>query len=282
MTRRRFIADTWTPTTATLTGDQAAHLARVLRATPGQIYDIVANGFLHRAEITEVSAGGNGEDQKVHFLLHEELSAEAALPLHLLLAVFKFDHMEWAIEKSTELGVARITPILARRTEKHLAQSSAKRVERWRRIALEASKQSRRTDIPEIADPTPLKPALERETTPTRILLSETEQTTTLSTALEESDRGNTDRVPHPSQSHREPGPPASAFARRGGEGWDVNSSPIRITHAIAIGPEGGWTPEEMSLFIQHQWQPVTLGPRILRAETAAIAAIAIASTHLT
>jgi 16S rRNA (uracil1498-N3)-methyltransferase len=267
MTRRRFIADTWTPTTATLTGDQAAHLARVLRATPGQIYDIVANGFLHRAEITEVSAGGNGEDQKVHFLLHEELSAEAALPLHLLLAVFKFDHMEWAIEKSTELGVSRITPILARRTEKHLAQSSAKRVERWRRIALEASKQSRRTDIPEIADPTPLKPALERETTPTRILLSETEQQTTLTTALEESDRGNTGRVPHPSQSHR--------------EGWDVNSSPIRITHAIAIGHEGGWTPEEMSLFIQHQWQPVTLGPRILRAETAAIAAIAIASTHL-
>ena len=50
---------------------------------------------------------------------------------------------------------------------------------------------------------------------------------------------------------------------------------------AIAIGPEGGWTPEEMSLFTQHQWQPVTLGPRILRAETAAIAAIAIAATHL-
>jgi 16S rRNA (uracil1498-N3)-methyltransferase len=64
-------------------------------------------------------------------------------------------------------------------------------------------------------------------------------------------------------------------------DGWDVNSSPIRITHALAIGPEGGWTPEEMSLFLQHAWQPVTLGPRILRAETAAIAAIAIASTHL-
>jgi 16S rRNA (uracil1498-N3)-methyltransferase len=254
MTRRRFIADTWTSTTATLTGDQATHLARVLRATPGQVYDIVANGFLHRAEITEVSDGGNGEDQKVHFLLHEELSAEAALPLHLLLAVFKFDHMEWAIEKSTELGISRITPILARRTEKHLAQSSAKRVERWRRIALEASKQSRRTDIPEIPDPTPLKQALERETTPTRILLSETEQQTTLTSALESSNDRPT--------------------------GYEsVTLTPI--THAIAIGPEGGWTPEEISLFTQHQWQPVTLGPRILRAETAAIAAIAIASTYL-
>lgn len=250
MTRRRFIADTWTPTTATLTGDQAVHLARVLRAAPGQIYDIVANGFLHRAEITYVSAGGNEEEQKVDFLLHEELSAEAALPLHLLLAVFKFDHMEWAIEKSTELGVSRITPILARRTEKHLAQSSAKRVERWRRIALEASKQSRRTDIPEIADPTPLKSALAQEKSPTRILLSETEQTTTLSAALETSLRATA-------------------------------SEAVSQSTAIAIGPEGGWTPEEMTLFAQHQWQPVTVGPRILRAETAAIAAIAIASTHL-
>ena len=113
MTRRRFIADTWTTTTATLTGDQATHLARVLRAEPGQIYDIVSNGFLHRAEIISVS------ENQVDFTLHEELSSDAALPLHLLLAVFKFDHIEWAIEKATELGIARITPILSRRTEKH-------------------------------------------------------------------------------------------------------------------------------------------------------------------
>ena len=114
--RRRFIADTFTPATghpthAALTGEQAAHLARVLRAQPGQIYDIVANGFLHCAEITSVS------DSEVAFILHEELEADAALPIHLLLAVFKFDHLEWAIEKATELGVARITPILARRTD---------------------------------------------------------------------------------------------------------------------------------------------------------------------
>ena len=164
MTRRRWIADTWTPTTATLTGEQANHLARVLRAQPGQVFDVVAGGFLHRAEITHVSP------EKVDFTLHEELEADAALPLHLYLAVFKFDHMEWAIEKATELGVARITPILARRTEKHLAQAAAKRVERWRRIAHEAAQQSRRTDIPFIAEPSALKPALAQETSPTRIL----------------------------------------------------------------------------------------------------------------
>jgi 16S rRNA (uracil1498-N3)-methyltransferase len=245
MTRRRFIANLWTPTTATLTGDQATHLARVLRAEPGQIYDVVANGFLHRAEITTVSAGNSGEPE-VHFILHEELESDAALPLHLLLAVFKFDHMEWAIEKATELGIARITPILARRTEKHLAQSATKRAERWRRIALEASKQSRRTTIPDIADPIPLKQALEQEQSPTRILLSETEQATTITTAL-----------------------------------LNAKSSNQETDTALAIGPEGGWTPEEITLFTQHNWQPVTLGPRILRAETAAIAAIAIASAHL-
>src|SRR5271154_2420016 len=151
MTRRRFIADTWTSTTASITGDQVTHLARVLRAEPGQIYDLVSNGFLHRAEIISVS------EKQVDFTLHEELSSDAALPLHLLLAVFKFDHMEWAIEKATELGVSRITPILARRTEKHLAHAALKRSDRWRRIALEASKQSRRTTIPEIDNPTAFK-----------------------------------------------------------------------------------------------------------------------------
>jgi 16S rRNA (uracil1498-N3)-methyltransferase len=257
--RRRFIADTFTPdsghpTHAALTGEQAAHLARVLRAQPGQVYDIVANGFLHRAEITAVS------DTQVDFILHEELESDPALPIHLLLAIFKFDHFEWAIEKATELGVSRITPILARRTEKHLALAAAKRVERWRRIALESAKQSRRTDLPTIADPTSLAGALNSDTAPLRILLSETEQAHTLAAAL------NT-HVSVTSQLHH--------------DGWDVNSQPSTFRLDVAIGPEGGWTPEEMSLFTTHAWTPVTLGPRILRAETAAIAAIAIAASHL-
>lgn len=243
MTRRRWIADTVSPqsghpTHAALTGEQALHLARVLRAEPGQIFDVVAAGFLHRAEITAVT------NDRVDFVLHEELESDSALPLHLYLAVFKFDHLEWAIEKATELGVAEITPVLARRTEKHLAQAAVKRVERWRRIAHEASQQSRRTSVPTIADPTPLKLALEHVTAPNRILLSETEQTLSLSQAMNQSDK----------------------------------SDP---TIALAIGPEGGWTPEEMNLFTQQNWTHVTLGPRILRAETAAIAAIAIAGTFL-
>jgi 16S rRNA (uracil1498-N3)-methyltransferase len=242
--RRRWIADTYSPATghpthAALTGDQALHLARVLRAEPGQVFDVVAAGFLHRAEITSVTP------DRVDFVLHEELEADAALPLHLYLAVFKFDHFEWAVEKATELGVAQITPILARRTEKHLAQASAKRVERWRRIAHEASQQSRRTSVPVVEDPVALKIAVERESTAMRILLSETEQSLTLAAAL--------------AREHEEP----------------------EALLALAVGPEGGWAPDEMTLFTQHNWTHVTLGPRILRAETAAIAAIAVAGTFL-
>jgi 16S rRNA (uracil1498-N3)-methyltransferase len=251
MTRRRWIADTWSGTTASLTGEQAEHLLRVLRATPGQVYDVVAGGFLHRAEIASVQQSSASEPAQVIFTLLEELESDTALPLHLLLAVFKFDHMEWAIEKATELGVERVTPVLARRTEKHLAQASAKRVERWRRIALESSKQSRRTTIPEIADPLQLASALEQETAPTRILLSETEQNSTLRSVLTASERPTTSE--------------AAALS----------------SIALAIGPEGGWAAEEMALFTRHNWQPITLGPRILRAETAAIAAIAIVGAKL-
>jgi 16S rRNA (uracil1498-N3)-methyltransferase len=234
MTRRRWIADTWTDTTASLIGEQAQHLARVLRAQPGQIFDVVSNGFLHRAEILSV------DEREVKFALHEELEADLALPVHLLMAVFKFDHMEWGIEKATELGAARITPVLARRTEKHLALASAKRVDRWRRIVLEASKQSRRSDIPVVDDPVPLKLALAHVDAGTKLLLAETEQENTLSAGLMGSD-----------------------------------------TVALGIGPEGGWTPEEMALFSESRWKHVTLGPRILRAETAAIAALAVCAAVL-
>jgi 16S rRNA (uracil1498-N3)-methyltransferase len=159
-----------------------------------------------------------------------------------LLAVFKFDRFEWAVEKATELGVQRITPVLARRTEKHLAQSSAKRVERWRRIAHEAAQQSRRSDLPTIDDPIALRSALEAVTSPQKILLAETEEETSLASILS---------------------------AHKG------------LETALAIGPEGGWAPEEMALFTAQNWHFVTLGPRILRAETAAIAALAIVSALL-
>ncbi len=248
MTRRRWIADTWNDTTATLQGDQAQHLSRVLRAQPGMEFDVVAGGHAWLARIASI------ETDSIHFTLLAELATAATLPLTLLLSVFKFDRMEWAIEKAVELGCSRIVPVLAERTEKHLAQAATKRVERWRRVALEAAKQSRRGDLPAIDDPVRLTMALAslpappeaKETAPSRgslrILLSETEQDQSLLRIVQES----------------------------AGSG----SSPGDIR--LAIGPEGGWTSQETSLFAAAGWQSTSLGPNILRVETATIAALAI------
>jgi 16S rRNA (uracil1498-N3)-methyltransferase len=140
MTRRRWIAENWDEATATITGAQAEHLTRVLRAQPGMEADVVAGGHVFRAQVAAVSP------KEVRFNLVSELEAEPALPLTLVISIYKFDHMEWAIEKATELGVAAIVPVIARRTEKHLAEAAAARVERWRRIVHEAAQQSRRSD----------------------------------------------------------------------------------------------------------------------------------------
>ena len=129
MTRRRWIADTWDEATASLTGEQASHLARVLRAQPGMEFDIVAGDRVWQAVIAAITPQG------VRFNLLVQIESDPALPVTLLLSIFKFDRMEWAIEKATELGVSRIIPVVTRRTEKHLAQAAPNRTERWRRIA---------------------------------------------------------------------------------------------------------------------------------------------------
>ncbi|HVW78379.1 MAG TPA: 16S rRNA (uracil(1498)-N(3))-methyltransferase [Alloacidobacterium sp.] len=238
MTRRRWIADSWDENTASLTGEQASHLIRVLRAQAGMEYDIVAGDRVWQGVIAGISGDA------VRFNLIAEVEADPALPITLLLSIFKFDRLEWAIEKATELGVERLVPVIARRSEKHLAQSAQNRVERWRRIAREAAKQSRRSDIPVIEDVLPLKTAARQSSDAgARLLLAEQERSTTLRHAVEEAMKNSGDEMPL-----------------------------VRM----AVGPEGGWTAEEESLFDAEGWKSVSLGPRILRAETAAITATAV------
>ena len=242
MTRRRWIAEHWDEATATIAGAQAEHMARVLRAQPGMEADVVAGGHVFHAVVAAVAA------TEIRFNLIAELEADPALPVTLVMAVYKFDHMEWAIEKATELGVAAIAPVIARRTEKHLAQAAEKRAERWRRIAHESAQQSRRSDVPLIHEPAPLAVRVKAAPAATRIVLAEQERTTTLSNALEEAVAAAAAEMP---------------------------------TLEIAIGPEGGWAPEEEALFDANGWRAVSLGPRILRAETAAIAALAVVASCL-
>lgn len=239
MTRRRWIADEWNADRATLRDAQAAHLARVLRARPGQEFDIVAGGFVRRGVIESVS------DTAVQFLLREQIETSSPLPLIIGLSIVRFERMEWAIEKLTELGVGKIVPLVAQRSEKHLVQAATKRAERWRKIARESAQQSRRSDIPEISGPTQPTHWAKESSHGLRILLSEEEMSRTLAQCL-----------------RAEP----------------LHDAPEIF---VAIGPEGGWTSAEIDLFGKQGWKPVTIGPRILRTETAAIAAVSIVSAWL-
>jgi 16S rRNA (uracil1498-N3)-methyltransferase len=231
MTLRRWIADEHSADTAALTGTNAQHLSRVLRARVGQEFAVVCGSQVRLGKITSVA------EQRVEFVLGEVLPREAgAVTVTLLLAVFKFDRFEWAIEKATELGVAQIIPVIAKRTDTHLADAAAKRVERWRRIAKETAQQSRRTSAPEIADPVRLRSGIEAVSKlGARVVLSEVERERTL-----------------------------------------VDAIAAENECVLAIGPEGGWTPEELDLFNDYGWSSCSLGANILRAETAAVAALAI------
>ncbi len=242
MTRRRWIAERWDEATAAITGAQAEHFARVLRGQPGMHADVVAGGRVYHAE---VAASSNAE---VRFNLLTEIEAEPSLPITLVLSIFKYDRMEWALEKAVELGVSEIVPVIARRTERHLAQSAEKRAERWRRIAHEASQQSRRSDTPMVHAPVALLERIRAVPRGTRLVLAEQERTTTLRAALEAAQSAGGNEMP---------------------------------TIELAIGPEGGWAPEEEALFDANGWTAVSLGPRILRAETAAIAALSVTASML-
>ena len=231
LTRRRWIADEVCGARAVLVGDHADHLIRVLRVRVGQEFDIVAGRAVYRARVVSIS------DQRVEFELGEPLPALPAAEITLVLAIIKFDRMEWAIEKCTELGVARFIPLIASRTDVHLVSSAGQRVERWRRIARQAAEQSRRSSSPEIAAPMKFKDALALPGS-LRMVLSESENDSRLCDALK--------------------------------------ADTASVDVALAIGPEGGWTRREEEMFRGSGWIPASLGQTILRTETAAIAASAV------
>src|SRR6266704_6442178 len=173
MSRRRWIADEVSGNRAALTGSHAAHLSGVLRARVGQEFEIATGASVRSGRVTRI------DHDRVEFELGAEINATATPNLTLALSIFKFDRMEWAIEKCTELGAARIVPVIASRTETHLATAASKRVERWQRIARQASEQSRRNSTPEINQPVKLTAALALPGT-MRIVLAESEQQTML------------------------------------------------------------------------------------------------------
>lgn len=232
MTRRRWIADEVSENHAALTGEHADHLIRVLRVRMGQEFDIATGSTVRRGTVVNIGP------ERVDFELREEIAESSTADIALLLAIFKFDRMEWAIEKCVELGVAKIIPLIARRSDAHLIAAAHKRVERWRKVALQSAEQSRRAVVPDVLAPTKLKDAVSLPAS-LKILLNESEQQEPLLEVL---------------AGHQ--------FER------DM---------LLALGPEGGWAEDELQAFQSEGWLSASLGPTILRTETAAIASIAIA-----
>jgi 16S rRNA (uracil1498-N3)-methyltransferase len=235
MSRRRWIADEVSGNRAALTGEHAEHLSRVLRARVGQEFEIATGENVRRGRVTRI------DPDRVEFELGDEIIATATPNVTLALSIFKFDRMEWAIEKCTELGATRIVPVIASRTETHLAAAASKRVERWQRIALQASEQSRRYSPPQIDQPMKLTAAVALPGA-IRIALAESEQQVMLREVLHH-------------HSARD--------------------------LVLAFGPEGGWIQSELELFRNAGWISASLGNTILRVETAAIAALAVTLSEL-
>lgn len=235
MARRRFFVDLIQNGKAELFGEDAHHLARVLRAQVQQQFELSDNQAVYLAEVRDVR-----QDRVAFAILEELLPRPEPVGLTLCVALIKFDRFEWIVEKGTELGVGRFVPVAAGRSEKGLEQAARKRLERWRRIAREASGQSHRDRLPEILAPAAFDDALARAGT--------------LRFFLDESGHGR------PILDHVPP------LERR------LSSDSI----VLLSGPEGGWTDEERAGAVAAGWLPVTLGPRILRAETAALAAVSV------
>lgn len=236
MARRRFLVNEIRGARAELRGADAHHLARVLRAEPGQRYEISDGESLYVAEVSEVG------DSVVAFHVLESIQIPPpSLELAIFPALIKFDRFEWLIEKATELGVSEIIPVNAARTGKGLLEAAHKRLDRWRRIARESSQQARRLRPPEIHAAQPVDMAF-RALRAHRYFLDE------------------------------EPGllPPL----------LNVLPPPDgrRPSDSVALlaGPEGGWTDAERAGAVAAGWTPVSLGPLVLRAETAGIAAAAL------
>jgi 16S rRNA (uracil1498-N3)-methyltransferase len=234
MARRRFFVEAVHRGHAQITGPDAHHLTRVLRVEAGQKFEISDNSNVYLAEVE------SARKDLVSFAIIEPIEATqsvSVLRARLFVSLIKFERFEWMLEKATELGVDRVTPLETDRSEKGLDQAARKRLPRWNRIAREASEQSRRARLPVIDSPIKLAEALHC-TAEHRYALDEAEARPILSAI--------------PAERQRE------------------------AQVLVLAGPEGGWTDRERATIAAANWTSVSLGDTILRAETAVIAALAI------
>ena len=255
--RRRFFVEKFDSASAAIHGETAEHLGRVLRAEPGQLHELSDGHNVWLARIEKVDLPKRGES-RIEFALVKPIEVrEPRIRISLLLSIVKFDRFEWCLEKATELGATEIVPLAAARSDKPLLAAADKRRARWEKILLESAQQARRLRLPSLrlapaagrdmpANGSPLKPqlAFSESSADHKILLSERPDARPLRDLL--------------------PRRPAGA------------SSQHTISAALAIGPEGGWTDDELASARAAGFAEASLGENILRTETAVLSAMAI------
>ena len=238
MVRRRFFIEKFEGDGAMMRGETAEHLGRVLRAEPGQLYELSDGTAVWLARVERVTLTKRGENQ-IQFSFVERIEArEPKLTLRLLISLVKFDRFEWCLEKATELGVSEIVPLAAARSDKALIAAAEKRRARWERILVESAQQARRLRAPTLMEAIKPESAFCAANSDCKLLLSERPDAPSIRQVL-------------------------------------AATAPIKEA-TLAIGPEGGWTDDEIAAARAAGFAEASLGENILRTETAVIAALAI------
>ncbi len=228
-----------------LSMEETRHLRDVLRLRAGdeaRIFD--GEGGEYACRVVEVGRGREGATLEVSERI-EPPSAESSLELTLAVALLKGEKFDLVVQKATELGATRIIAVATKRADVRVRDEAdrARRIGRWQRLALEAAKQSGRARVPLIEGPFDFEKLVDNETSASALRVM---------------------------------------FAERGGDSLaslgDTRKAPI--TKAVAlVGPEGGWETKEIERARQTGWRIITLGGRILRAETAAMT-VAVLMQH--
>jgi len=249
MSRRRFHAPPEAFTESggellvTLASEEARHLRDVLRLGTGdEAFVFDGEGREYLCTVKANGRGGSRQDKTATLAVRERANAprpESSLYLTLAVALLKGEKFDLVVQKATELGVTRVVPVVTKRADVRLRDTSdgTKRAARWQRLALEAAKQSGRARVPRVATPASLAEVLAGA-----------------GGAGKEAAR--------------------LMFAERAGNALidETDESVAHPSELVAlVGPEGGWEDEEIDQAIKAGWRVVTLGGRTLRAETAAI-----------
>jgi 16S rRNA (uracil1498-N3)-methyltransferase len=226
---------------AVIEGEEHHHLSKVLRIKPGKrIWLIDEQGRSFLAEVREV-----GKEQTTLAVVERAEKEEMKIELNLAQGLIKSKKLDFLVQKATELGMKSFIPVIARRSVVRIQEKEQRKTVRWQKIAAEAAKQSRRSLVPKVYPPQPFSRFVENRNESRKLLLCQT--------------KGRYLR---------------DIFAEGPGRPQDAGTPSV----LILVGPEGGWTEDEEGLALERGFEAVSLGKQVLRAETAALAALAVIS----